>query len=265
MRVKVVSAIILLMIVIPIIILGGTYYTVGVGIIAVLAYKEIVELQKGKNKIPDIVSVIGLISLLFMIYSNYFTDTLITNMELWSLCMMILLLFIPIVFINDKNEYNANKAFYLVGSTLLLGIAFNVLLMIRNYDIKYLVFLLLITISTDTFAQIVGRLIGKTKLCEISPNKTWEGSIFGVLIGTFISTAYYMTYIGVATNMWQVVFLVLFLAIVAQIGDLVFSAIKRLYKIKDFSNIIPGHGGILDRLDSLIFVLLAFILVVQYL
>ena len=71
MRVKVAAAIVLLMIVIPIIILGGIYYTVGVGILAVLAYKEFIDLEKGKDKTPDIVSVVGLICLLFIVYSNY--------------------------------------------------------------------------------------------------------------------------------------------------------------------------------------------------
>lgn len=265
MRVKVAAAIVLLMIVIPIIILGGIYYTVGVGILAVLAYKEFIDLEKGKDKTPDIVSVVGLICLLFIVYSNYVSNYLITNIEYWALGILMLVLLLPIVFVGNQKKYNSNKAFYLIGVILLLGFAFNTLLVVRNYDVKYLVFILLITVLTDTFAQIVGTLIGKTKLTSISPNKTWEGSIFGVLIGSFISIMYYIAFINPDANIVRIIILVVFLAAVAQIGDLIFSSIKRLHDKKDFSNIIPGHGGILDRLDSLIMVLLAFALVIQYL
>lgn len=265
MKVKVISAIVLLMIVIPLIILGGIYFTIGVGIISALAYKEIIDLQKGKDKIPDIISVIGLICLLFIVYSNYVENHLLFNIEYWVLGILVLALLIPIVFINDKVKYNSNKAFYLIGNILLLGIAFNTLLIIRNYDVNYIIFILLITILTDTFAQIIGTLIGKTKLTPISPNKTWEGSIAGVVLGSFIAVMYFITYINPAISIVKIVLLVVFLSIIAQLGDLIFSSIKRLYNTKDFSNIIPGHGGILDRLDSLIMVLLAFALVVPHL
>ena len=102
-------------------------------------------------------------------------------------------------------------------------------------------------------------LIGKHKLLEeISPKKTWEGTIGGTIIGTFVSTVFYVTVINPNINLGIIILVSLFLSIIGQFGDLVFSAIKRYYGKKDFSNIMPGHGGVLDRLDSLIFVLLGF-------
>ena len=117
----------------------------------------------------------------------------------------------------------------------------------------------MITIVTDSYAYFIGRLIGKHKLLEeISPKKTWEGTIGGSIMSTFICTVYYITVINPQISILKIIFTVLFLSIIGQFGDLFFSAIKRLFGIKDFSNIMPGHGGILDRLDSIIFVMLAF-------
>ena len=121
------------------------------------------------------------------------------------------------------------------------------------------IFLFSITIITDTFAYFGGMLIGKNKLLEvISPKKTWEGTIIGSLVGTFVCTVFYLTLIDIEASIFEVTIVVLFLSLIGQFGDLFFSAIKRKYGVKDFSNIMPGHGGVLDRLDSIIFVMLAF-------
>ena len=125
--------------------------------------------------------------------------------------------------------------------------------------------MLLITVITDTFALITGKLIGKHKLApNISPNKTIEGSLGGSILGTFVASAYYLTVIDGGKSLLLVILITFVLSVIGQIGDLVFSAIKRYYKQKDFSDLIPGHGGILDRFDSLIFVVLAFILLIDF-
>lgn len=112
--------------------------------------------------------------------------------------------------------------------------------------------------ASDTFAYIVGTKFGRTKLCpDISPKKTVEGSIGGI-IGVIISYII-LTYIGNAyfdlnLNMLTILLAGLIAGIAGQFGDLSASAIKRFCNIKDFSDIIPGHGGILDRFDSILFV-----------
>ena len=139
---------------------------------------------------------------------------------------------------------------------------------IRNAEAKWLVgysditgINLPITTITDTFALVTGMLIGKRKLAPtISPKKTIEGSIGGSLMGTIVASAYYITVINPSNSLVLVILATCFLTVVGQLGDLAFSFIKREYGKKDFSNLIPGHGGILDRLDSLIFVVLAFVL-----
>lgn len=117
----------------------------------------------------------------------------------------------------------------------------------------YVALVFLISWGTDTFAYIVGCLIGRHKLCpKLSPKKTIEGSFGGILgaaLLVFILARYFKL-----KPLWFFIILALTGSIVAQIGDLTASKIKRLTGIKDFGFIMPGHGGILDRFDSILFV-----------
>tara|TARA_A100001037_G_scaffold306794_1_gene355610 strand:- start:5878 stop:6660 length:783 start_codon:yes stop_codon:yes gene_type:complete len=114
--------------------------------------------------------------------------------------------------------------------------------------------LLIITWSNDIFAYLVGKNIGKTKLLpSISPNKTVEGSIAG-LIGGVISGILLFKFLPLYRfDLTYIFFISLILSIFGQFGDLCESAFKRNVKVKDSSNLIPGHGGFFDRLDSFLF------------
>lgn len=264
MKKRVISAIIMFLIIIPLIIIGGIPYSLGVGLISCIAYKELIDIRKDKNNdFPNLIKLIGLISMLVLIYSNIEEYGLLFGVSYKVLCGVILFLTLPIIFY--KNKYKLVDAFHLLSTVLFLGIGFNLIISVYNYGIKYFILLILITILTDTFALFGGSLIGKHKLTNISPKKTIEGSIIGSLVSTFICTVYYINVIGNQTNLVSVVLIIIFLSLIGQCGDLFFSAIKREFNKKDFSNLIPGHGGILDRLDSLIFVLFAFLLVINYL
>jgi phosphatidate cytidylyltransferase len=104
-------------------------------------------------------------------------------------------------------------------------------------------------------------LIGKHKLLEsISPKKTWEGLIFGTIFGVLIGSVFYYITINDSINVLHLVLGTTLISLVGQMGDLVFSSIKRFYNKKDFSNLLPGHGGILDRIDSFIFAVLSYVL-----
>ncbi len=88
----------------------------------------------------------------------------------------------------------------------------------------------------------------------ISPNKTWEGSIGAVIIAVIVS-AIYVNFVPMGADKTTLIIASFFLSIVGQMGDLVESAYKRFYGVKDSGKILPGHGGILDRFDSTLFVL----------
>ena len=120
-----------------------------------------------------------------------------------------------------------------------------------------MLYALLIVWITDSGAYLIGRKIGKNKLApHISPNKTWEGSIGGslstvVIVGAYLYFAQAAFPYSFSTMLlWTLVF-----SVGGQLGDLIESAFKRHYGVKDSGKILPGHGGILDRFDSLLFVL----------
>ena len=113
---------------------------------------------------------------------------------------------------------------------------------------------------TDTFAYFIGSKYGKRKLFpKISPKKSLEGFIGGLIFGSLISTIFYVLVIG-NVSIISIFVLSILLSTIGQFGDLAFSYIKRYFNIKDFSNIMPGHGGILDRLDSIIFILFGYVI-----
>jgi len=116
----------------------------------------------------------------------------------------------------------------------------------------WLVVLLTITFATDTGAYAVGRLTGRHLMApKISPKKTWEGAAGGFAFGAVAAVAS-IAATGVEAATVAVVAIALAVPVLAEVGDLVESAIKRRIDVKDMSHLLPGHGGLLDRLDSLL-------------
>ena len=112
-------------------------------------------------------------------------------------------------------------------------------------------FLLFVVWATDIFAYFTGRALGGPKLWKrVSPKKTWSGAIGGLVIATLFGAG--VAYVAGAHDIWLWALLAIGLSIVSQAGDLLESAIKRRFDVKDSSRLIPGHGGIMDRIDGLV-------------
>lgn len=266
MKIRVVSAILMVAIFVPFLIVGELPFAIFMAVLGSFGLYELIRVRENQKEFPLILKVIAYIIVLCLCLHNIDSIEFQFNFDYRVVSGLIFLFLVPIVFVNDNKKYNFDDALFLLGATLFIGLSFNLLIITRNFDLNYIIYLLLITTITDTFALFSGMLVGKHKLCsKISPKKTVEGLIGGVLMGTFVATAFYWTVIGHSVSLVLLIAISMGLCLVGQLGDLVFSAIKRYYVVKDFSELIPGHGGILDRFDSLIFVTLMFIMILSFL
>ena len=262
MKKRIISAVVASAILIPIIVLGGKYFAVGMGVLGILAYRELLNLKENAREIPFFIKLIGMALMLLLIFSEFDGFKVIYGLSYKALALVLLLLYIPTLFYKN-NVYTTREAFYLTGIVLLLGLVFNSFILVRSLSIYQLVYLIVICAVTDMFAMFTGMLIGRHKLCpKISPKKTIEGSIGGSLIGSTVGVIFYINLVGDFSI--KLVLFTLLLSIIGQLGDLFFSKIKRENEIKDFSNIMPGHGGVLDRIDSLVFVVLTYLIIISY-
>ena len=132
---------------------------------------------------------------------------------------------------------------------------------LRQYiGLNFFIFLIIVCIFTDIGGYLFGKILKGPKLTKISPNKTYSGAIGSFLISS-ISGYIYIKYLGkkskiiLETDPVFIIFLILLISLASQIGDIVISYFKRKAKLKDTGKILPGHGGFLDRIDGIIFVM----------
>lgn len=203
-----------------------------------------------------------------------------------ALLLIVLTLFILIVFMPKHKTSLLSGAFITI---FYIGLSFSSITILRLLGVRFVIYLFLITIMTDMFAYFIGSKFGKRKLAPLtSPKKSIEGAVAGSIAGTIFASLFalffdiYPSFLNpdnlktIFTGISQfgelsrgmqalvVVPVTLIATFVSQIGDLVASKFKRNYEIKDFGDIFPGHGGVVDRFDSamLTSIFLVFLLTV---
>lgn len=159
-----------------------------------------------------------------------------------------------------REDFTANQTVYTFVIALIVALAWRGAL--RIYDGRggglTMIFVAVCCYVCDTGAWFVGSMLGKHKMIpRISPNKTWEGSAGGYLLGAAAGLIFGLLMIKDLPSS-LIIAASFVLPAVAQIGDLAFSSIKRAWEMKDFGSLLPGHGGVLDRIDSLVFCLMIF-------
>ena len=188
MKQRVISAVIALMIFIPVFIIGGKVFNIAFYILTLLGLREFMNVRENEKKFPDFIRLISYILISFLYFVNTYDAGMSFSIDYRIIAGLSLALLLPVILYHDEKVYNVRDAFYLLGGVFFLGFVMSLFYMYRSNGLSLIIFLFLITISTDSYAYFGGRLIGKTKLIpSISPNKTWEGMIGGTVFGVFIS------------------------------------------------------------------------------
>jgi len=194
------------------------------------------------------------------ILSSIILIPLLAFFTIKSLDLFILFLFI--VFLISFYEWikMSKKIYLILIGFIFLFFSFYSAYSIRLENLIYFLFIISICISTDIGGYIFGKLFKGPKLTKISPNKTYSGMLgsffLAIVTSFFFVSKFNLSYINnldFNENMFFLLFTLL-ISLVSQIGDLIISFFKRYSKIKDTGKIFPGHGGILDRIDGMIFV-----------
>ncbi|UTL74386.1 phosphatidate cytidylyltransferase [Bacillus halotolerans] len=237
------------------VIVGNLPFTILVYAMGSVALFDLLRMKKLK-----LVSLPGLISLLllwmFLMPSQYsfFEANGISKIETALFAVLILLTYTVLV----KNTFTFDEVGFITLATIYIGMCFHYFIEIRNLDqhgLTYIFYACVVIWSTDSGAYFVGKSLGKRKLWpEISPNKTVEGFVGGIVIALVLSTIFQLV-ANLPIPYFYLLLITLFLSVFGQIGDLVESALKRHYDVKDSGKILPGHGGVLDRFDSFLFVM----------
>lgn len=238
-----------------IMVIGNKYViSIGFAIIAMISMSEYLHAVSKKANPVNWISYVAcaLISLMCII-----EEAMYSNIILISMAIILLILFLQVIVSGMKTNFN-DLTYTFVG---IIYIAFFIssMVMLRNsLNGKILVWYVLFSgWATDVFAYAIGKRFGKHKLSKVSPKKSIEGAIAGI-VGAVIVTLTYTYFINMYTSVQYsyltIALITVILSVVGQIGDFAASAIKRYVEIKDYSNLIPGHGGMLDRIDSIIFI-----------
>lgn len=253
MKQRIITGVVAAALFLPIVFYGGLPFVLLTYLLATIGLYELLRM-KGLS----IFSPYGFLSLLFLWvilfpaqYNEIMADFYYSKTELGIAFILLLLTYTVIT----KNSFTFEDAAFTVLSAIYTGIGFYFLMETREAGLVYVFYSLFIIWATDSGAYFIGKAMGKKKLWpEISPNKTVEGSIGGIVCAAVVAIMFAI-FGDMNAGIVTIVGMTIVLSVFGQIGDLVQSAYKRHFNVKDSGTILPGHGGILDRFDSLLFVL----------
>lgn len=250
MKIRVITGLVLIAAILPCVYLGGIPFQVLLGIIAGAGVFEMLSICDRPKANIYLYPLVGL----FVFYTLFLEGELLISSS-------ILVLYLIVLAACSMFDYgmNFNRLCYYFTVGVLFAMGLHMVYQLRmSYGFESILLLALATFGTDTGAYFSGMLFGKHKLNpRLSPKKTIEGSIGGIILGTVLSVAF-GSYIKMDLPTVYLIIICFVLTITSQIGDLTFSSIKRTFEVKDYSQLLPGHGGVLDRFDSFLFNAMVF-------
>ncbi len=235
--------------------LGGYYYTFFILSIMIIGLQEFYELSEKKNLIP--LRFIGFASAVFL--ADYFhVQPELSGFQLIKLIIFFVIAVMLWQLFRETKESSLNISSTMLGVLyvpLLLGTSIGIRQFDHNLNTN-ITFALVISIwACDSAAFLFGTLWGRSKIFpRVSPNKTWTGSFFGLFFSILVFVAFYIfNILGDIFSLYNAILMGLLVGVFGQLGDFIESLLKRDSGVKDSGKILLGHGGILDRFDSIIF------------
>lgn len=243
------SGIVLMAITIALMAYGGYPLFFVITAISVIGLFELYRAIGMEKTLPAVVGYISSIVIDILILDDAYEYLL-----MWAiLTLLVMMACYVIAYPKYNSDQMTMMLFGLIYVTTMLSFVFKVRYVENGIILVWLIFIG--SWGSDTCAYCVGKLIGKHKMpSKLSPNKTIEGCVGGVLGAALIGFIFAAILFDDRALWWQIPVIAAVSAVISQIGDLTASAIKRNKDIKDYGKLIPGHGGILDRFDSVIFI-----------
>lgn len=252
LRTRLLSALIYLPAILVLIRLGGIPWLGAIMLIAMVGWIEMTRLLQRDHFAVD--RILGLVFVVVAPVEAYLRSAGLVSFDLLRPLLTGLIVASLIWALYDKSDHPTANWAMMVAGALYLGFLLGhfVTLRQRTDGLMWTVIAVGLTWIGDTCAYLAGTTLGRHKLWpRISPKKTWEGLIGGT-VGTLLAAPWLASWL-VDLSLWQGLLLGILVAAAAPFGDFAVSLFKRLARTKDSSNLIPGHGGVLDRLDSLLF------------
>lgn len=258
---RVLTTVIGLPLVVAVILMANKYVIdVILTIVALIAMHEYVKCCSSKD--AKIIKWISYASTFIIAVAHVIEMDVLMKILLMSVPFLLMILFLHVIVTDQKITYT-DVAYtllgilYVTGSLLFVSLTYGIEKNRNGMGKIYIWYIMLAAWGTDIFAYLTGKYFGKHRFSSVSPKKTIEGCVGGTLAAVIICLLYTYginTFLDLNINMINIGIASVILSIAGQIGDFAASVIKRNFEVKDYGNLFPGHGGMLDRIDSMMLI-----------